>query len=181
MNRLPGRKGMALRQVRQQCEARLQSLVLPVPFDLNVLRVNLAAQRGRPMVFRPMPLVGEVTGLWVGLSSVDIIVYSPVPSRLHQEHIIVHEIGHVLCGHRPVLTDVDVETIAFLAGELDILDVKIGVQQHVRFRGPYTSEEEQEVEVLASLIMDRMQHDRATPPLPERLEAVLEEGARHSA
>ncbi|HEY8745829.1 MAG TPA: hypothetical protein VIU62_22305 [Chloroflexota bacterium] len=172
---------MDLRQVRQQCEARLQTLALPTPFDVDVFCANLAAQRGRPIVLLPMRRVGEVTGMWIGLSTVDIIAYSRATSRLHQEHIIVHEISHVLCGHQPALSDVDVAACSFLDGEIDLLDVEIGARQHVLYRGPYTSEEEQEVEVLASLIMERMQRHRATTPLPERLEAVLEEGARRSA
>lgn len=172
---------MDLHRLQQQCEARLHHLVLPVPFDVDRFRATLEVQRGHPIVCRPMSKLSPVTGIWVGLSSVDIIVHSPAMSRVHREHIILHELCHMLCGHPPTLSDADIAVCTFLNEEFDLRDVDIGARQHVRYRRGYTTEQEQEVELLASLIMDRTQRDQPGTASPERLAAVLEEGARHSA
>lgn len=181
MSQRPGRKVMALRRIRRQCEQRLQRLELPTPFDLEVLRTTIEGQRGHPLVFLPLRWISEVTGIWIALSSVDIIVHSRAMSRVHQEHIIVHEMSHMFCGHQPAYSAADIAALSFLDGETEFLDVARWTRQYGLYRRVHTSEEEQEVELLASLIVARMSGSKTVTPVSTYLEAVLEDGARRPA
>src|SRR6185436_10468256 len=40
-------------------------------------------------------------GVWLSLPEVDYVFYEPETSQLHREHIILHELGHLLCEHQP--------------------------------------------------------------------------------
>ncbi|WP_086661591.1 ImmA/IrrE family metallo-endopeptidase [Lentzea kentuckyensis] len=75
-------------------------LVLPRPFDVHELCRRLSAERGRPIVLTslPMTLLGPC-GLWLAGERADIICYEQNTSVLHQEHIILHELGHILHEH----------------------------------------------------------------------------------
>ncbi len=181
---------MDLHRLRQRCEARQRALALPTPFDVDAFCTDLAARRCRPIVLFPLRRAGDVTGLWIGLSSVDLIAYAAGTSALHQEHIILHELSHLLCGHQPALADVDIDAFSFLGGEIDLQDVEIGARQHVLYRVGYTTEEEQEAEMLASLILEHAVHTRTGMAMPSSraaarplapLDAILEEGVERSA
>ncbi|MFF3327536.1 hypothetical protein [Streptomyces sp. NPDC002889] len=108
------------------------------PFSLDDLCTRIAERRGRAVQLHPLPeeaAQSGVCGLWVGTDSVDYVFYEARTSRLHQEHIVLHELGHILFGHN------------FLEGEESGDGIPV-----VRGRTDYTTREEQEAEMLASLI-----------------------------
>ncbi|HEY0719373.1 MAG TPA: hypothetical protein VGD68_17300 [Streptosporangiaceae bacterium] len=142
------------RQVRRRCRARLRQLALPDPFDLTELCRSVSASRGRPLHVRGIP--GPATrarpcGIWIATAGEDWIFVDQQTSPLHRQHIVLHELAHILCGH----------TAAELP-ENEMLrrlfpDLSPAMVTTVLSRTSYQSESEQEAELLASLILARAQ------------------------
>src|SRR5207253_5857640 len=74
-------------------------------------------------------------------------------SPLHQEHIILHETSHILCGHKSSpLSEGDLSLLLFP-------DLRPETVRHVLRRGGYMGYEECEAELMASLILERTMGD----------------------
>lgn len=141
---------MDIGRLRQRCMERLSDLILPQPFDVHSFCDLLAARRNRAILLYPMTMDDGPCGLWVAGPSLDVIFYEQRTSSLHQEHIILHEVCHLLCEHHPVrLPDGDISQL--LCPHLDATLV-----HHVLQRSSYSTGEECEAELLASLILDRV-------------------------
>jgi hypothetical protein len=135
--------------LRRRCERRLRGIRIPRPFDLDAFCAEVAARRGRPLRREPVPGLSSQApcGLWVGTEKVDHIFYDPGTSPLHAEHIVLHELAHILGGHalgRPGDGD---GTLSRLFPDLDPALVKRALG-----RVSYTTEQEREAEMMASLI-----------------------------
>jgi len=91
---------MDLRALRKRCEARLLRLDLPIPFDVQSFCERVAANRGRPILLYPVRSEAGPFGLWVAGPSLDVVFYEEETSPLHQDHIILHEVGHMISQHR---------------------------------------------------------------------------------
>jgi hypothetical protein len=95
-------------------------------------------------------------GLWVATDIADYLFYERSTSRLHQDLIILHEVGHLILEHR---------SAEVLDGELaGVLGLDPELVGRVLGRMTYSSEEEQEAEMIASLVLVRTVRD----PLPSR-------------
>lgn len=137
---------MQLKQVRQRCEAKLLELGLSAPFDVHAFCRSLGAQRGRPIYLRPVSAPTGPCGLWIERLGADYVFYEEQTSRLHQEHIILHELAHLIWEHRP--TPVLDHEVARLLPDLDPQMLR-----RILARTRYSALEEQHAEVLASLIL----------------------------
>lgn len=161
---------------RQQCEALVRSLDLPRPFDLAELCARLGAQRGRPIVLMPTPMTtGSLCGMWLGTAQGDYVFYEQDTTRLHQQHIVCHEIGHILRRHPPTRV-LDNDIARALAPQIDAGEV-----QRVLGRDTYSDDAEFEAELIASLILRRVAHHPAhETPRASRpdAQAVIERIAR---
>src|SRR5437588_2776520 len=93
---------MDVKRLRKRCEERLQALPLPAPFDIHAFCNSVAQRRGHPIVLLAVPSGPGVTGAWLAGDDTDFIVYSEETTLLHQQHIVVHEVSHMLCGHKGV-------------------------------------------------------------------------------
>jgi hypothetical protein len=133
--------------LRWRSERRLRGIRVPRPFDLDAFCAEVAASRGRPLVRRPVPgLSAEAPcGMWIATDKADHVFYDPGTSPLHAEHIVLHELAHILCGH----SGAD-DAFAKLFPDLDPATVS-----RVLGRVSYTSEQEREAEMVASLIRGR--------------------------
>jgi hypothetical protein len=141
---------------------------MPVPFDAHELCAMVAARRGRPIRLVPMDGLTGVCGLWVATASTDLIFYERVTTPPHQEHIILHELSHVLCDHQRAASAALGSQVEELLPNLDPEMV-----HRVLGRAGYTSEEEREAELLASLIRQRAgSHTGGT--IVDRLHDALE-------
>ncbi|MFD1051797.1 hypothetical protein ACFQ1S_42685, partial [Kibdelosporangium lantanae] len=81
--------------------SRLHGLGLPTRFTVNDLAEALARQRGKPIILRAASFpAGVLTGGLLITDSVDFIAY-PETTPLHRDHIIGHELGHIIAGHTP--------------------------------------------------------------------------------
>ncbi|MFI6028177.1 hypothetical protein [Amycolatopsis magusensis] len=139
-------------RTRRRHAALLRELPLPVPFDVHALCEQVAARRGRPIRLLPMSGLTGVCGLWIATDHTDLIFHESETTPPHREHIILHELAHVLCDHYPASLD-PAEQAAMLLPGLDPAMVR-----RVLGRAGYSSAEEREAELLASLI-----RQRATP------------------
>ncbi|MGW3207575.1 regulator component [Streptomyces sp. NPDC001135] len=108
-----------------------------------------------------------VCGLWMGTDNADYIFYEARTAPLHREHIILHEIGHVLCDHHRGATRRAEDLTGPLVG-----DLKANVVNRLMARTSYTTSEEQEAEMIASLIQSAGKPGRPSGPLG-RLGAFL--------
>lgn len=139
---------LPLDHLRQLCEARLQTLGLPDAFDLNTVRAELARRRGRPIQLMPVPTGLGPHGLWAETDTADYIAYECETTPVHQRHIIAHELAHITCGHQSGL-DFD-DLIRLL-----LPNVRPEVVRSVLGRSAFSTEEEREAELLASLMLER--------------------------
>lgn len=162
-----------LRQLRRRCEARLSELALPEPLTVQVFRDAVAERRGRPIECRPVAFGTGLSGGWIPGADRDYVFYERDTTSLHQEQIVLHEISHILCGHRPPrVAEQEVASLLFP-------DVPTSLVQRMLQRAGYSTAEEREAEVLASLVLARrVARSRSTDEmtgLAGRLVASLED------
>lgn len=129
-------------RLRRRCQAILRDVRLPKQFTAKSLCETIAQRRGRQLHLHPMTPPSEQlpSGMWVATDVADHIFYEQQTSQFHQDHIIFHEIGHILCGHTsPLVADpLDADAVA-----------------QVMNRTSYTTDQEQEAEMVATLLLGR--------------------------
>jgi len=109
----------------------------------------VAERRSRAIILVPTTDVPDVMGMWVATDTMDLILYEQSTTPPHQDHIILHELSHLLCDHfRGTLPDAD--HMRSLLPDLDPAMVR-----RVLGRTGYSADEEREAELLASLIAQR--------------------------
>lgn len=140
--------GSELRLLERRCRERLQGYGAPRPFNLELFCEAVASQRNRPILLLPMALSAPgPCGLWIAGRRQDYIVFEQWTSRLHQEHIVLHEIGHILFEHQHEGLSSD-EHVRLVFPNLDPSIVRAALA-----RTSYSSAEEREAEMIASLIL----------------------------
>lgn len=160
---------MVNRRGYRKCRELVAKLPLPRPFSVPTLVEMLAAHRGRPIYVGRFPagLSVNACGAWLSLADRDVIFVESGTSRYHREHIVLHELGHMLCEH-----DSGTEDVVHGLSRL-LPDLSPELIERLLQRTGYGTQEEQEAELVASLI--RIAGDaqtRSTGVLGE-LEAAL--------
>jgi len=161
------------RKLRRHCRRMLQQLDIQPPLKVEVLCRLLGEQRGRPIRLMPYPLpVPGPFGLWIASSSADYIFYQLETSKVHQDHIILHEIGHIIADHRGSDSDDD-----FLKGQFPDLPPDV-IRKALR-RSSYEEAHEREAELVATIILewasvlDFVDSPSSTDPTVDRVRAAL--------
>jgi hypothetical protein len=156
---------------RDRYASVLREIGIPEPFDVAVFCGNIANRRGRRVELHELPAgVGRVCGLYVSLPAVDHVFFATGTSPRHRQHIIVHELMHLLFEHgglRGLSTDV----LERLLPGLDPALVRAALA-----RGGYSDPEEREAETVASLVMEHAGHPPAGAggdPVASRIETAL--------
>jgi hypothetical protein len=92
-----------LRDLRARCRERVDTLAAQLPLDrltgVEELCALLSARRGRLVFPEAASLPPTIAGVWVANTRADYIFYAQDAPRPHQEHIILHELAHLICGH----------------------------------------------------------------------------------
>jgi hypothetical protein len=141
---------MRERELRRRCRKLLKQLDIGPPLDVEVLCARLGDQRGKPIRLMPYPLeVPGPFGCWIATSSADYIFYQAETTKSHQDHIILHELGHMLADHHP---HGDAEPADFLRGPAPDLDPD-AVHRALR-RTSYDDAHEWEAETVATIILE---------------------------
>jgi len=135
----------------------LRTIELPDPFTIDAFRTALSRERGRPIRLASMPDGAESPcGVWISTADADWVFHKVTTSSLHQEHIILHELAHMIFDHKTVRGSPE-DLHARLLPDLDPQVVASTLA-----RMSYSSEQEQQAEMLAGLIGTRA-HRQARP------------------
>jgi hypothetical protein len=129
--------------------AIVRDLDIPRPFDLGEFATRLERHRGRPILLRPFNSGPNMPcGLWIGTAEADYIYYENGTTPFHRTLIALHEIAHMLLGHRGL------PAWQNLARQV-APDVHPSLVQLILSRSAYSTPEERDAETLASLILER--------------------------
>ncbi|WP_406139011.1 toxin [Streptomyces sp. NBC_01089] len=149
------REKRAIGALRRGCRRRLETLALPRSYDLRLLCEHVGRARGRAIRLVPMHLDATgPCGVVLSLPGADYVVYEMQTSRHHQEHIIAHELAHLICGHRTAT-----RAHATTSGDAAALlfpDLDPALVRDLLYREHYSDVQEQEAEVMAFLIGTRL-------------------------
>jgi hypothetical protein len=160
---------------RRAARAKLRELgiTIPSPFRVDALCLHVSDLRGRPIRLLELDLSEAVApcGLWIATATTDYICVDQAASVPLRQHIILHELSHILCGHQGVLGPDYIK-------QFNILDP--AVVRRILQRNAYDDAEEREAELLASEIGSRIDRsdveasaDVGTRQVLDRLSAVL--------
>src|SRR6266576_1919478 len=88
----------------RRCDALIDQIELPVPFDMDLFCAQLGRQWNSTVIRYPKKTgAGEPCGTWLSLeiagASFDLFAYDRTAPPWHQAQMIFHEIGHRLAGH----------------------------------------------------------------------------------
>lgn len=138
---------------------RVEQLELPEPFDAEAFIGALARERGRPIDLLPVADLPDLPcGLVVTTLDSDWIVYRADTTRLHRQHILLHEGAHILCGHSEHGGDGSDGDGGSMAAAAQTLMPHLSAEliRGVLGRTAYTEPDEREAELVASLILQRV-------------------------
>ncbi|WP_372495885.1 toxin [Kitasatospora humi] len=140
-----------LKRLRKAGVRRIAELGLPQTADVAELCAYLGEVRERPILLVPMPMpASHPCGIWVAARDEDLIFYDANTTGAHQEHIILHELGHIICCHRGA-GGLDEASARLLFPDLDPEIVR-----DMLLRATYDDVQEQEAEIIAYLLSQRV-------------------------
>lgn len=158
------------KRLRHECESRLADLLAEDEgSDISTLKNRLSEVRGHPIHLVPMSIPQySLNGMWVSTPMADFIIYAACATRTHQEHIIAHELGHIICNHQSV-SDMD----DGILGQL-FPDISPTIVRRVLQRNKYSHRNEQEAEMIASIYCGRIkQRNKLLAPLDTEDDDVI--------
>ncbi len=137
--------------LQQCCEQMLSELDLPRQFDINGLLDQLSRRRRRPLRLLPLlpGLRDDPSGLWVPLEDEDVVFAEGSVSDWYRDHVILHEVGHMLWRHHGTVRDVTVWLGRY--GVNTASDTQVEMRCSVK-----DQDKEREAEMIALLIESRI-------------------------
>ncbi|SDN06494.1 hypothetical protein [Allokutzneria albata] len=150
--------------LRHRCTQRLEGLRLPQPLSAAALRDEITRLRQRRLYLHPIVPNTGMCGLWLETERADHIFVERRTSHAHQQHILAHELGHMLFEHSHPI--VDESTLVLGSGRVSSASGE-DVARTLLAGSNYSSEEEAEAEMVATLILEsalRAPTDRRRAP-----------------
>lgn len=160
---------MLKRPLRRQCHALAKSLTVPDPWDFEEFCAHLQQARCRPLAVMPPlpPQRGAPCGLYIRTKNTDYI-FTVETSRYHRDHIALHEIGHLLCGHEGGgLSTLDLTDQLFPSLDPAMVAKVLG-------RTAYRTDQERQAEYFATLVLARARHAHAPRVADPHIAEVLD-------
>ncbi|MFI6377463.1 hypothetical protein [Streptomyces sp. NPDC050546] len=147
------------RRLRALCKRELRALGVRSPLPVEELCRLLGESRGRPLRLMPYPLeVPGPYGAWVSTPTADYVFFQQETTKTHQDHIILHEVGHMLARHHN-------ESCDDLVWSEQTLDLSPKTIDRALRRTLYDDTQEREAETIATIIMEWTVCDgTAAPP-----------------
>ncbi|MFF4599130.1 hypothetical protein [Amycolatopsis sp. NPDC001319] len=125
----------------------LRDVPPPRPWSMNAWVDRLERHRGRDIDLVAVEYEpGRPSGAWQRRADYDLVAYTAGTSPLHQDHIIAHELAHLLCEHRGSCVMSDAEAAALAP------DLSAHTLSHLLTRVT-TDVDEYEAELIAVLLM----------------------------
>ncbi|MYZ37866.1 MULTISPECIES: hypothetical protein [unclassified Streptomyces] len=89
------------RKLRRYCRHLLRQLEIQPPLRVDELCLRLGEHRGKTIQLIPwaLPIPGPF-GVWLSQPDEESIFYQAETTPVHQDHIILHEIGHIIADHQ---------------------------------------------------------------------------------
>lgn len=96
---------MRAASLRARCERRVDELLagtgVPRPWNIDAFLDRVEHHRGRGIDLCAVSWTpGDSTGAWQRCADHDVLAYPENTSGPHQDHVILHELGHVISQHR---------------------------------------------------------------------------------
>lgn len=87
--------------LRRRCEDVLSDVTIPAPWNLDRFLTLLSERRNRPIILAEaaVPCGQHISAQWWKQPEADVILYAPTQSAFYRELNVLHEVGHMLCGH----------------------------------------------------------------------------------
>lgn len=117
----------------------------PLAGTIEEFVAAVAAQRGRSIILTDLPATtktGSLCGMWVPTQTTDHIFVAPNVVGPHRDHVVMHEVGHMLLNHRLGL----LTSFTAVSQELVL---------RVLARTTYADPQEREAEQFASTVLAR--------------------------
>ncbi|MFD2414819.1 hypothetical protein [Amycolatopsis pigmentata] len=164
--------------LRERCARRVSEIEhgvgIPDPWSADEFIDRLERLRGREIDLCAVSWVsGESTGAWRRYADHDVIAYAANTSSIHQDLIILHEVGHLVLDHQGqcVLSVEDAQRLA--------PDLAPAAFAHLLDR-VHGATEEHEAEMIATMILARIAAQRrrtrpvgARADLADRIETTF--------
>ena len=149
--------------MRREQTQRVKALLDELDYDFSSFTLEgfadwLAQRRRRQIVFVPKSMPASISGAWVKGHDKDYIFYEMDTPIVHQAHIQLHEMAHMLCGH-PTVEVGPQQTQALLrhTGRIDSQAL-----EHLLQRSVHSGQAEEEAESLTLFVQERVfAHKRA--------------------
>jgi Zn-dependent peptidase ImmA (M78 family) len=137
------------------CRRRVRSLRLEPYASAYELCDQMSSLRKRPIriVEWPLPIAGPM-GVWIARGGDDVVIVQEAATGRHRDHIVLHELGHILCGH---------DGVPMSGGEPELISSLRDQDSMIRFRSVYDSTSEREAELLATAFAEHLDDDSAGP------------------
>ena len=149
---------MDIKALRRRCEHVLDGVAIPDPFDVDAFASTIASRRDRPLRLLPKQTPLGPCGVWLAMPDADYVFYENGTTAVHREHIILHELGHLLSEH-VAHESIDDDVLRELFPRLDPAMIR-----RVLGRTSYSAAEEQEAEMIASMVLERAGRRAAAKP-----------------
>jgi hypothetical protein len=144
-----------LRSIRSRMQALLAEIARSYDFSrftMDGFKGWVEQQRGRRIVWVPWSMPPPTFGAWLAIGDCDYVFYEKDTFAVHQTHIRLHEMAHMLCDH-PAL-EIDLKEAGIL---LRCADAASSAHESLLLRAAHSSEEiELEAETLTALIQERV-------------------------
>lgn len=150
---------MSVQEFEKRFHRLLCEVGAPGPFDLETFCQRLATVRGRPLTLLPFTAASpdDPTGVWLSTQRADFVFFEQATSPLHRDHIVLHELGHLLCAHEARYD----EALQYLARLLPDVEPETLSNVLALRRGGYTVDEEREAETFARVVGSRIRRRQA--------------------
>jgi hypothetical protein len=157
--------GESARTDRDRCEQAVAGLPMPTPFTVEHLLRELERIRGRRIRLMPLPRATWLLpcGLLVRTADTDVICHTVTITGLHREHVVLHEIGHLLMddGDDPAEEKLPIDAAAIEQLRATVLpDLSPGLIRRLLTRISYDDSAERRAELFATLAARRIDRHR---------------------
>ncbi|MEU1824125.1 hypothetical protein ABZ502_17065 [Streptomyces abikoensis] len=134
-------------ELRRATRREMRLLGIKPPLNVETLCQAIGEKLGRPIELRPWPLPKPgPLGVMAETDVAYVILYQAETTRLHQEHIILHEIGHILGDHQGITLDV--------SQNLAVAGLKDSAVRRILGRCSYDSGQECQAELFATIMLE---------------------------